>query len=101
MIGFFDIVLMIDVIEHIERHEQFTAMLNKYTTNIAYNIPIEINLFDVLRNFAMRKRLMPWVGLHTSFKGRRSALRNRNDTRHHVYQFHAAGYRGLLLRIPR
>jgi hypothetical protein len=52
----FDLALMIDVIEHIESYEQFAAKLNKYAINIAYNIPIEINLFDVLRNFAMHKR---------------------------------------------
>ena len=55
----FDLALMIDVIEHIENHEQFATKLNKYTTNIAYNIPTEINLFDLLRNFAMRKRYYP------------------------------------------
>jgi len=52
----FDLVLMIDVIEHIENCEQFAHNLNKYTKYIIYNIPIEINFFDSLRNIAMRNR---------------------------------------------
>jgi len=53
---FFDLILMIDVIEHIEDCHQFAADLNKYAHYIIYNIPIEINLMDVLRNIAMRNR---------------------------------------------
>ena len=52
----FDLVLMIDVIEHIESCEQFAADLNNHASYIVYNIPIEINLVDILRNIAMNKR---------------------------------------------
>jgi len=54
--AFFDLVLMVDVIEHIENCEQFAHNLNNYTKYIIYNIPIEINLIDSLRNIVMKKR---------------------------------------------
>jgi len=52
----FDLVLMIDVIEHIEKCDQFAYNLNKIAKFIVYNIPTEINMFDSLRNVVMRKR---------------------------------------------
>lgn len=55
----FDLVLMVDVIEHIQNCEQVADKLNNYTTHIIYNIPTEINLVDTLRNIAMRKRYYP------------------------------------------
>lgn len=55
----FDLVLMIDVIEHIEDCEQFADRLNNYATYIIYNIPTEINLIDTLRDIAMCKRYYP------------------------------------------
>lgn len=53
---FFDLILMIDVIEHIEKCDQFAYNLNKIAKFIVYNIPTEINMFDSLRNVVMRKR---------------------------------------------
>jgi len=47
---------MIDVIEHIENCNQFSDDLNKCAKFIIYNIPVEINLIDTLRNIAMRNR---------------------------------------------
>ena len=52
----FDLVLMIDVIEHIDNNEKFSRALNKISQYILYNIPIEINFFDLVRNFLMRNR---------------------------------------------
>lgn len=52
----FDLVLMIDVIEHIENCDQFADRLNNHSRYIVYNIPTEINLVDILRNIAMCKR---------------------------------------------
>jgi ubiquinone/menaquinone biosynthesis C-methylase UbiE len=45
----YDLVLMIDVIEHIEGKEDSAKILNKLGKNIIYNIPIEINFFDILK----------------------------------------------------
>ena len=45
----YDLVLMIDVIEHIEEKEDSAKILNKLGKNIIYNIPIEINFFDILK----------------------------------------------------
>jgi SAM-dependent methyltransferase len=46
----YDIILMIDVIEHVEDYHSFTEKLNSISEFIIFNIPIEKNLFDRLRN---------------------------------------------------
>jgi hypothetical protein len=46
----YDLALMIDVIEHIPNHTLAAKTLNKISRNIIYNIPVEINGFDVIRN---------------------------------------------------
>ena len=50
----FDLILMIDVIEHIPNKEITSKLLNTLTKNIIYNIPLELNLFDRLRNYYMK-----------------------------------------------
>jgi trans-aconitate methyltransferase len=52
--NYYDLVLMIDVIEHVENYESVAKKLSEISNNIIYNIPIEINLFDILRNIKMR-----------------------------------------------
>ncbi|WP_165922990.1 class I SAM-dependent methyltransferase [Sulfurirhabdus autotrophica] len=52
----FDLALVIDVIEHVPEHHLFSEALNRRAKYILYNIPIEQNLFDVLRNLYMRGR---------------------------------------------
>jgi SAM-dependent methyltransferase len=49
----YDLILMIDVIEHIPKKNLAAKILNKMTKNIIYNIPIEINLFDLIRNISL------------------------------------------------
>ena len=49
----YDLVLMIDVIEHIHKKNLSAKALNKISKNIIYNIPIEINLFDLMRNISL------------------------------------------------
>jgi SAM-dependent methyltransferase len=46
----YDIILMIDVIEHIDDYLSFTYKLNTISKYIIFNIPIEKNIFDRLRN---------------------------------------------------
>jgi 2-polyprenyl-3-methyl-5-hydroxy-6-metoxy-1,4-benzoquinol methylase len=65
----YDLVLMIDVIEHIEEKEYSAKNLNKLGKNIIYNIPIEINFFDILKylksNFRYYKRQkVRWGHIH-------------------------------------
>jgi ubiquinone/menaquinone biosynthesis C-methylase UbiE len=46
----YDLALMIDVIEHIPDNNSAAKALNKLSRHIIYNIPIEVNFFDFLRN---------------------------------------------------
>lgn len=52
----FDLALMIDVIEHIPGKDIVAERLNRLCKNIIYNIPIQINLFDLLRELANHRR---------------------------------------------
>ncbi|NCI49089.1 class I SAM-dependent methyltransferase [Sediminibacterium roseum] len=52
----FDLVLMIDVIEHIPDSESAADALNNIGRYILYNIPVQLNLFDGLRNMANKFR---------------------------------------------
>jgi ubiquinone/menaquinone biosynthesis C-methylase UbiE len=74
----FDLVLMIDVIEHIPDKDSAAEALNKISRYILYNIPIQINLFDLLRNcinkftyYSMQTKLLGHVHFFTPY----SALR--------------------------
>ncbi len=50
----FDLVLMIDVIEHIQNKDMAANRLNEIGKNVIYNIPIQINVVDLLRNAVNR-----------------------------------------------
>lgn len=50
----YDIILLIDVIEHIEEYNSFLNKLNFKTSHVIFNIPIEKNIFDRLRNYYLR-----------------------------------------------
>ncbi len=52
----FDLALMIDVIEHIPKKDIVAERLNRLCKNVIYNIPIQINLFDLLRDAVNRHR---------------------------------------------
>lgn len=52
----YDLILMIDVIEHIPRKNLAANRLNKLSRYLIYNIPIEINLFDYLKNISLMFR---------------------------------------------
>lgn len=49
----YDLILMIDVIEHIQKKDETAEFLNTISKYIIYNIPIEINLFDYLKNITL------------------------------------------------
>ncbi|RXJ69000.1 hypothetical protein CRV08_06095 [Halarcobacter ebronensis] len=50
----FDLVLMIDVIEHIKDREYASKKISKISDYALYNIPIEVNAFDILKNIYMK-----------------------------------------------
>lgn len=52
----FDLVLMIDVIEHIPDLHAAADRLAQIGDCVIYNIPIQVNLFDMLRNLMHRGR---------------------------------------------
>jgi cyclopropane fatty-acyl-phospholipid synthase-like methyltransferase len=93
----YDLVLMIDVIEHIEEKEDSAKILNKLGKNIIYNIPIEINFFDILKYlksfFRYYKRQKErWGHIHFfSFTSSQSFLRRHYkiiDSYFQPYCFH-------------
>ena len=93
----YDLVLMIDVIEHIEGKEDSAKILNKLGKNIIYNIPIEINFFDILKylksffRYYKRQKKM-WGHIHFfSFTSSQSFLKRHYkiiDSYFQPYCFH-------------
>ncbi len=81
----FDLVLLLDVIEHVPEHHHFARQLNALTDYIVYNIPTERNLMDYLRNLYMRGRYYP---LQTASLG-------------HIHFFSAPAARGFVRRHHR
>jgi len=68
----YDLVLMIDVIEHIPEKEIAANILNRISKYIVYNVPVEINAFDLLRNifnkfsyYSEQKRILGHVHFFT------------------------------------
>jgi SAM-dependent methyltransferase len=53
-IGHYELTLLIDVIEHVPDREHFATRIDRISEHIIYNIPIERNLFDWLRNIYLR-----------------------------------------------
>jgi len=52
----FDLALMMDVVEHIPRKHEAAEKADSMSEYIIYNIPVEINFFDVLKNLYMHGR---------------------------------------------
>ena len=73
----YDLVLLIDVIEHIEDYKIFTNNLKEISSYAIYNIPIEKNLFDLFRNFYFKgkyyKNQFTTLG-HVNFFSFKSAI---------------------------
>ena len=94
-----DLVLMIDVIEHIEGKEDTAKILNKLGKNIIYNIPIEINFFDILKylksSFRYYKRQKKrWGHIHFfSFTSSQSFLRRHHKITDSYFQPYCFHYR--------
>jgi len=73
----YDLVLMIDVIEHIQDREQAAQQLDALSKNVIYNIPTEINLADLMRNIYVKGKYYHWQTAalgHIHFFSARSAL---------------------------
>ncbi len=45
----YDLILLVDVIEHIEENHDFAEQINELATYVIYNIPLEKNLIDFLK----------------------------------------------------
>ncbi len=52
----YDLALLIDVIEHISDNGPVADDVDRIARHVIYNIPIERNLFDWLRNLYMKRR---------------------------------------------
>ena len=52
----YDVALLIDVIEHVPDNDTMAAEINRISHHVIYNIPIELTLFDWLRNIYMKNR---------------------------------------------
>lgn len=95
----YDLALLIDVIEHIPDNESVAKDVNRIARHAIYNIPIERNLFDWLRNLYMRRSYyaMQTASLgHVHFYSCGSAKRFVR-THHHLVQWIFPDYPGHLI----
>lgn len=56
----YDLILLIDVIEHISDYLSFTNLLKQKTSYIIFNIPIEKNFFDFAKNIYFKGQYYKW-----------------------------------------
>ena len=91
------LVLLIDVKEHIEGKEDTAKILNKIGKNIIYNIPTEINFFDILKYLKScfryyKRQKKRWGHIHFfSFTSSQTFLRRHHkiiDSYFQPYCFH-------------
>jgi hypothetical protein len=97
--GPFDLVLLIDVIEHVAEPAVLVDKVDLISDRILYNIPIERNLADLVRNVYCRghyyERQTASLG-HIHFFSWRSA-RRFVDTHHHAVRWRFPNYAAHIL----
>ena len=90
---------MIDVIEHIENKQSVAKCLNYLGDNIIYNIPIEKNLFDYLKNLTQsfkyyEKQKKRWGHVHFfSINSAQSFLKKHHKVIESYFQPYCFHYR--------
>jgi SAM-dependent methyltransferase len=90
----FDLALMMDIVEHIPEKHQAAEKVNSLSKYAIYNVPVEINLFDVLKNVYMRGRyyLLQKESLgHVHFFSY-SSCRRFIKSHHHLIRHKFVGY---------
>ncbi|MBK6637151.1 MAG: methyltransferase domain-containing protein [Rhodocyclaceae bacterium] len=95
----YDLVLLIDVIEHIQDNGPVADDVDRIARHMIYNIPIERNLFDWLRNIYMNREYyaMQTASLgHVHFFSYRSAKRFAR-AHHRLVSWISPDYPGHLL----
>ena len=89
--GFFDLMLLIDLIEHIENYMDFLRKIKKSATYMLFHIPLELSIDSVLRNKLFEHRMR--VG-HLHYFNREIALHALQDAgfsvMDHFYTFGSA-----------
>lgn len=107
--AFFDIVLAIDVFEHIENHFDFLRKLREKGTFKIFHIPLDICVLNLLRS---SDKLGPFIGprTHVHCFTKEMALATLNETGYEILDyFYTAGaidlpaksLKGSLARLPR
>jgi len=105
---FFDIVLCIDVLEHIEDCYDFLKSLRKKGQYKIFHIPLDISVQSVLRSFPILKARQN-VG-HIHYFTKETALATLEDTGYEILDyFYTAGsidlpaksFKSLLTKLPR
>ncbi|MDC3408807.1 class I SAM-dependent methyltransferase [Burkholderiales bacterium] len=98
----YDLVLLVDVIEHVHENAKLAKELNNIGKYFLYNVPIERNLFDWLRNIYMRDSYYisqrESLG-HINFYSYAES-KNFIRTHHYLIDYIFAGYARLLLESP-
>ena len=95
----YNLILMIDVIEHIENKQSVAKCLNYLGDNIIYNIPIEKNLFDYLKNLTQsfkyyEKQKKRWGHVHFfSINSAQSFLKKHHKIIESYFQPYCFHYR--------
>lgn len=104
----FDLVMAIDVFEHVEDYIGFLRNLRHRGAYKLFHIPLDMNVQMVLRSAPIR-RVRELVG-HIHYFSKDTALATLEDTGYHVVDyFYTAnmlelphiGWRGQLMKLPR
>lgn len=104
---FFDLVLAIDVLEHVEDYYGFLRMLQGKGTYKLFHIPLDLSAQGVVRNLMMLSRKT--VG-HIHYFNKDTAIATLQETGYQIIDYfytekfseiHHKGWKSNLARIPR
>jgi hypothetical protein len=91
----FDLLLMIDVFEHVDDYLGFLKLCKGKAKNTIFHIPLEINVFGVLRNYLIAGRNS--VG-HLHYFTKETAIATLIDSGYEIEDFF---YTASSLELPR
>jgi len=90
-----DLLLCIDVIEHIEDYFSFLRKIRGFAKYMVFHIPLEMNLLSVMRDEMLRSRDL--VG-HLHYFSKKTALKTLEDCGYEVISF---SYTPSFMELPR
>ncbi len=105
--AFFDLILVLDVIEHLEDYWSFLRQLKMKSRYKIFHIPLDLSVQTVFRQNALRKRRNLYAHMHYFTK--ETALQTLRDTDYEVLDYFytprsiefGSGFGQRLLKQPR